>query len=111
MVNRKLSAKIAAIFLVLHGRIERPAGIHEFHSADNDQFRRIDGPGAQTEHLGDCHVRRVLGDRPIGRRNHDHPSGVTDTLFAILALIFLLYAWFGDEVKESLMLMRTSSYE
>ena len=28
------------------------------------------------------------------------PVGVTDTLFAIPVLIFLLYAWFGSEVKE-----------
>lgn len=28
------------------------------------------------------------------------PAGVTDTLFAIPALIFLLYAWFGNQTKE-----------
>lgn len=28
------------------------------------------------------------------------PVGVADTLFALPALIFLLYAWFGNEIKE-----------
>jgi hypothetical protein len=126
IVNRKLSARIASVLLILHGLIELAA--LAFASALPNaltSFGGLTGPllaeNAQTIAMvgmlwgiarliaawGCWSLRKwglvlgmILSAATMVASISIIPAGMTDTLLALPALILLLYAWFGSETKE-----------
>jgi hypothetical protein len=126
VLNRKLSARIAGILLALHGLIE-VVGLMFISSIPNSMisFGGLTGPlleqNVQTVGMfgalwgfarlitavGTWSVRKwaivlgiILSTVTIIAAIGIIPAGVGDTFFALPALILLLYAWFGNEMKE-----------
>lgn len=126
MLNRKLSARIAGAFLIVHGLIEI-AGLVLINSIPL-ALVSFGGLNGQTlEHNASAiamygvfwEIARIIaawGNWSLRKWAMTLgisislvtmvaaitiiPAGVTDTMFAIPVLIFLLYAWFGNEIKE-----------
>lgn len=126
-MNRKLAVRIAAILLVLHGLIEILGLVFRSSMATNTviSFGGLTGPllaknagavaifgglwgvsrfiaawgmwslrkWAMALGLSLCLVTIVAAITII-------PAGLADTFLALPALMLLLYAWFGSEVKE-----------
>jgi hypothetical protein len=126
MLNRKLSARIASIFLILHGVIEI-AGLFFINSIPLAliSFGGLNGQALEDNASAVAMYGVFWGTARLvaawGSWSQQKwalvfgmsmslvtlvaaitiiPAGVTDTLFAIPALLFLIYAWFGNEVKE-----------
>lgn len=124
-MNRRLSARIASVLLILHGLIEI-TGLAFAGSLPNALagFGGLTGPllaeNAQTIAMigllwgiarliaaGGCWSLRkwglvlgiIVSAATMIAGITIIPAGMTDTLLALPALIFLLYAWFGNETK------------
>jgi len=126
MRNRLLSARIASVFLILHGLIEiaglvlinsLPLALISFGGLTGPALERnasaiamfgvfwgiarlIAAWGAWSLRKWAVVLGMILSTITMVAATTIIPAGVTDTLFAIPVLIFLLYAWFGNEVKE-----------
>ena len=125
-MNRKLSARIASVLLILHGLIEI-AGLVLASRIPNTLagFGGLTGPllaeNAQTIAMigllwgfarliaawGCWSLRKwglvlgmIVSAATMIAGITIIPAGMTDTLLALPALILLLYAWFGNETKE-----------
>ena len=125
MLNRKWSARIASIFLILHGLIEI-AGLIFINSIPRAliSFGGLEGQDLEDNasavamygvFWGIARLIAAWGSWSLQKwallfgmcmsivtlvaAITIIPAGVTDTLFAIIVLIFLLYAWFGNEIK------------
>lgn len=126
MLNRKLSTRIACILLILHGAIEI-AGLVLIKSIPQTLINFGGLTGASLEQntvtiaifgafwgvarmiaaIGAWSLRKwalVLGILmsavTMSAAITIVPAGVGDTFFSVSILILLLYAWFGNEVKE-----------
>jgi hypothetical protein len=124
-MNRKISSRLASILLVLHGLIEI-AGLMFINSISLAliSFGGLTGPalernasaiamfgvfwgiGRLIAAWGAWSLRKwamvlgmMLSSITLIASITIIPAGVTDTLFAIPALILLLYAWFGNEMQ------------
>jgi hypothetical protein len=126
MLNRKLSARIAGVLLILHGIIEIaglifinsiPRALISFGSLSGPELDRnasavamfglLWGTARIISAWGVWSLRKwavilgiTLSAVTMIAAITIIPAGVTDTLFAIPVLVLLLYAWFGNEVKE-----------
>ncbi len=126
MQNRLISARIASVILILHGLMEI-AGLILMNSMPLAliSFGGLTGPNLERSTSvvvmfgvfwgisriiaawGIWSLRKwaitlgiILSIITMIAAISIIPAGVTDTFFAIFVLIFLLYAWFGNEVKE-----------
>jgi len=126
MLNRKLSARIACIFLILHGAIEI-LGLTLIRSAPNTliSFGGLTGPlleqNAQTVGMFGAlwgvsrlvaawaawSLRKwaivlgiILSIVTVVTAITIIPAGIADTILAMPVLILLLYTWFGYERIE-----------
>lgn len=123
MLNRTFSARIASLFLILHGLIEFagfalissiPLALVSFggvngktleHQASAIAMYGVFWGIARFVAAWGCWSLRkwalVLGISlstvTMVAAVTIIPAGVTDTLFAVPALAFLLYTWFGNE--------------
>lgn len=123
MQNRKFSARIASVFLVLHGLLEMaglalisvvPLALISFGGLNGQALEHNTsaiamygvfwGVARLVAAWGCWSLRKwaftlgiILSTVTIVAAVMIIPAGVSDTLFAIPALIFLLYTWFGDE--------------
>lgn len=123
MQTRKYSARIASVFLILHGLVEVagfaflnsiPLALVSFGGLTDGALERNASAVAMYGVLwglarfiaawGSWSLRKwglILGilvsSVTMVAAVTIIPAGVTDTLFAIPVLAFLLYAWFGDE--------------
>ena len=127
MLNRKLSARIAGILLALHGLMEI-LGLMFISSIPNTlisfggltgspleqnaqtvgMFGALWGVSRLIAAMGVWSLRKwaillgiILSTVTIIAAIMIIPAGVGDTFFALPALILLLYAWFGNEMKET----------
>ena len=126
MQNRNLSARIASGFLVLHGLIEIaglvfinsiPLALISFggltgqaleHNASAIAMYGVFWGIARFVAAWGCWSLRkwtlilgmILSGMTMVAAVTIIPAGVTDTLFALPSLMFLLYAWFGNEMIE-----------
>ena len=125
-MKRRFSSRFASILLVLHGLIE-VAGLVLINTIPNAliSFGGLSGPDLEQNTSaiamfgvfwgisrtiaawGIWSLRKwammlgiILSIITMIAAITIIPAGVTDTLFAAPVLIFLLYAWFGSEVKE-----------
>jgi hypothetical protein len=125
--NRKFSAKIASIFLIIHGLIEIlgllflssiPLALISFggltgqaleHNASAIAMYGVFWGIARLVAAWGCWSLRawalalgmILSIVTMVAAVTIIPAGVTDTLFAIPVLILLLYAWFGNAMIEA----------
>lgn len=126
MLNRKLSARIACILLVVHGIFEI-AGLLLVNSMPLTliSFGGLNGPGLERNASAIAMygvlwgIARLVAAGGIWSLRKWAlilgilmsimtmiaaitivPAGVTDTLFSVPVLVFLLYAWFGNDVRE-----------
>ena len=126
MPNRKLSARIAGVLIILHGSIEL-LGLVFIDSMSNTLISFSGLTGASLEQnalvvgmfgalwgiarliaaVGIWSLRKwamvlgiILSLVTIVAAIMIIPAGVGDTLFALPALILLLYSWYGSEIKE-----------
>lgn len=124
MLRRKLSSRIACIFLILHGTIEI-LGLAFISSASNTLVsfggltgslltqniqtvgmfgglwgisRLIAGWGAWSLQKWALMLGIILSVVTVIAAISIIPAGVADTFLAMPALILLLYAWFGSDV-------------
>jgi len=126
MTGRKYSARIASIFLIVHGLIEFaglifinsiPFALISFGGLNGPELERNSsaiamfgvfwGIARLIAAVGSWSLRKwgillgiILSTVTIIAAIMIIPAGVGDTIFALPALILLLYAWFGNEVKE-----------
>jgi hypothetical protein len=127
MQNRKFSARIASAFLILHGLIEI-AGLIFINSIPRAliSFGGLSGPSLERNasaiamfgaFWGIARLITAWGSWSLQKwavilgislslmtmmaAITIIPAGLTDTLFSIPILIFLLYAWFGNERIEA----------
>ena len=126
MLNRKFSARMSSVLLLLHGLIEIsglilinsiPLALISFGGLSGPDLERnasavamfgvFWGIARLIAAWGIWSLRKwammlgiILSIITMIAAISIIPAGVTDTLFAVLVLIFLLYAWFGNEVKE-----------
>ncbi|HUE97923.1 MAG TPA: hypothetical protein VMN99_01640 [Anaerolineales bacterium] len=125
-MNRKFSSHIASILLVLHGLIEI-AGLVFISSIPQvlTSFGGLTGPALERNASaiamygvfwgiarfiaawGCWSMRKwalllgmILSSVTMVSATTIIPAGVTDTLFSIPVLVFLLYAWFGNVAIE-----------
>jgi len=127
MQSRKYSARIASLFLILHGLIEIaglvfinsiPFALISFggltgaalgrNASAIAMFGVFWGIARFIAAWGSWSLRKwgislgiILSAVTMTAAITIIPAGVTDTLFAVPTLILLLYAWFGNEVKET----------
>jgi hypothetical protein len=125
-LNRKFSARIASVFLILHGLIEIaglalinsiPLALVSFggvngqalqdHSSAVAMYGLFWGVARLIAACGSWSLRKwamIFGMSmsliTLVAAITIIPAGVTDTMFAIPALVLLLYAWFGNEIKQ-----------
>jgi uncharacterized membrane protein (DUF2068 family) len=126
-MNRKLSVRIASILLILHGLIEL-AGLVFINSMPHAliSFGGLTGPALKQNAatiailgalwgiarliaaVGAWSLRKwalILGISlstiTLVAAIMIIPAGVTDTVLALPTLTLLLYAWFGNEIKEA----------
>ena len=125
---RKLSSRIASIFLILHGLIEivgllfinsMPQTMTSFGGLtgslleQNAQVigvfgalwgisRLIAATGAWSLRKWGILLGIILSMITLVAAIMIIPAGVMDTILALPALILLLYAWFGNEVMENI---------
>lgn len=123
MQNRKFSARIASVFLILHGLVELaglafigfiPLALISFGGLNGQtlehnasaiaMYGAFWGIGRFVAAWGCWSLRKwalilgiILSSVTIVAAVMIIPAGVSDTLFAIPALVFLLYTWFGNE--------------
>jgi len=126
MPNRKLSARIAGILLIIHGLIElsglalinsMPHALISFGGLTDTAleqnafviaiFGALWGISRLIAAVAAWSLRKwalilgiILSIITVVAAITIIPAGVTDTLLALPALILLLYAWFGNEVME-----------
>ena len=126
MLNRTLSAKLSSLLLTVHGLIEVtslvfiasiPLALISFGGLTGPALERNASSVAMfgvfwgiariVAAWGSWSLRKwalILGITlsiiTMVAAVTIIPAGITDTLFSLPALIFLLYAWFGDEVKD-----------
>jgi hypothetical protein len=125
-VNRRLSARIASVLLILHGLIEI-AGLAFVSNLPNTLagFGGLTGPlleenakaiaiigllwgiarliaawGCWSLRKWGLVLGMIVSAATMVAGIAIIPAGMTDTLLAMPALILLLYAWFGNETKE-----------
>lgn len=127
-MSRKLSSRIASALLALHGLIEitgsvfinsAPGALISFGGLtgslleQNTQTvgmfgvlwgisRLIAGWGIWSLRKWALILGISLSTITIVAAIMIIPAGVTDTFLALPTLILLLYAWFGNEIKESI---------
>lgn len=127
-MSRKLSSRIASIFLILHGLIEivglffinsMPQTMTSFGGLtgslleQNAQVigmfgalwgisRLIAATGAWSLRKWGILLGIILSMITLVAAIMIIPAGVMDTILALPALILLLYAWFGNEVMENI---------
>lgn len=132
MQNRIFSARIATVFLVVHGLAEIagfafisfiPLALISFGGLNGQTLEHNTsaiamygvfwGIARLVAAWGCWSLRKwalILGISlsivTMGAAVTIIPAGVTDTLFAVPALTFLLYTWFGNE-RISIMLKET----
>jgi hypothetical protein len=125
MMNQRSSARIAGVFLIVHGLIEIaglvlidsiPLALVSFGGLNGQALERnasaiamygvFWGIARLVAAWGSWSLRKwaiALGISmslvTLVAAITIIPAGVTDTMFAIPVLIFLLYAWFGNEIK------------
>ena len=125
-MNRKLSSRIASVLLALHGLIEITGFVFIKSAPDTlISFGGLTGPlleqNAQVVGMfgalwgisrliagwGIWSLRKwaltfgiILSVITVVAAITIIPAGVADTILAMPALIFLIYAWFGNEVVE-----------
>lgn len=123
MQNRRFSARIVSVFLILHGLIEVaglvfinsvPLALISFgglngqaleHNASAVAMYGVFWGLARFVAAWGCWLLRkwalvlalILSSVTLVAAVMIIPAGVTDTLFALPVLIFLLYAWLGNE--------------
>jgi hypothetical protein len=127
MSNRKLSARIAGVLIILHGSIEL-LGLVFINSMSNTLISFGGLTGASLEQnapvvgmfgalwgiarlvaaVGIWSLRKwaivlgiILSLVTTVAAIMIIPAGVGDTFFALPVLILLLYSWFGSEIKET----------
>ena len=126
MRNRKLSARIACIFLILHGVIEilglafissTPNTLISFGGLTGDLLeqnaplvgmfgalwglsRLVAGWGAWSLRKWALLLGIILSAVTVIAAISIVPAGVADTFLALPVLILLLYAWFGSDVID-----------
>jgi len=127
-MSRKLSSRIASMFLILHGLIEivgllfinsMPQTMTSFGGLtgslleQNAQVigvfgalwgisRLIAATGAWSLRKWGILLGIILSMITLVAAIMIIPAGVMDTILALPALILLLYAWFGNEVMENI---------
>jgi|APDOM4702015248_1054824.scaffolds.fasta_scaffold666914_2 uncharacterized membrane protein (DUF2068 family) len=125
-MNRKTSTRIASVFLCLHGLIEVSAlfalqmmsdSLVGFGGMDKSQIEANIGSIATLGILwGLIRIIAAVGSWSLKKWGMALgiamslvtlaaavtviPAGVADTLLAGLALIFMLYAWFGNQTVQ-----------
>ncbi|HSL43472.1 MAG TPA: hypothetical protein VK897_08570 [Anaerolineales bacterium] len=123
MQNRTFSARIASIFLIVHGLVEIaglalitsiPLALISFGGLNGQALEHnasavamygvFWGIGRFVAAWGSWSLRKwavllgiILSGVTMVAAVTIIPAGVTDTLFAVPALAFLLYTWFGSE--------------
>ena len=126
MPNRKLSARIAGILLIIHGLIElsglalinsMPHALISFGGLTDTAleqnafviaiFGALWGISRLIAAVAAWSLRKwalilgiILSIITVVAAITIIPAGVTDTFLALPALILLLHAWFGNEVME-----------
>lgn len=126
MLNRTFSARISSMLLIVHGVIEissltlltsMPLALISFGGLTGPALERnassvamfgvFWGMARLVAAWGTWSMRKwalilaiTLSIITVVASITIIPAGVIDTLFALTALVFLLYAWFGNEVKE-----------
>jgi hypothetical protein len=127
MLNRKLSARIAVVLMCVHGMIEivglvfinsMPDALISFGGLTGAPLKQnaqtvgmfgvlwgvsrlIAGWGAWSLRKWALILGISLSTITIVAAIMIIPAGVTDTFLALPTLILLLYAWFGNEIKEA----------
>ena len=126
LMNRKLSARMAAALLIIHGLIEIaglvlinsiPLALISFGGLSGPELERnasaiamfgvFWGISRLFAAWGSWSLRKwammlgiIMSAMTMITAITIIPVGVTDTLFTIPVLVLLLYAWFGNEIKE-----------
>jgi hypothetical protein len=127
-MNKKWSARIASVLLVLHGLIEiaglflvraMPGALTSFGGLTGPTLEQNVGTvalfgvlwgigrlaaawGSWTTHKWAVALGIVLSAITMTAAVTIIPAGATDTLFSLPVLILLLYTWFGNERLEKL---------
>jgi hypothetical protein len=126
MPGRKYSVRIASILLIIHGSIEIaglilinfiPGTLIGFGGLSGPELeqnasaiamfgvfwgvaRLLAGWGSWSLRKWAMMLGIIMSTVTMVAAITIIPVGVTDTLFAVSVLILLLYAWFGNEIKE-----------